>query len=180
MKISSLYLTCALLDRNFIALGNPNCVVEIMLFTLNNLLMELTGRTSQFPITALLSLFFLWPSLSWCQGKNQIAVRNGDGSGLPGIVVMIYEKGQPWCDCALGFCIASPFDKATTDKNGFAKFDKDHKDLKPNTDYVASINVECRTPQEGCQSGQQCSSNASSTPFTTDKKGKFDGFSIKK
>ncbi len=142
--------------------------------------MKQNSCTSPIPLKSFFFLLLLLPAFSFSQGKNEIVVRNADGSGIAGIVVMIYEKGQPWCGCALGFCIASPLDKETTNKNGFAKFDKGHKDLKPNTEYLATINVECRTPQDGCQSGQQCSSNASFKAFTTDKKGKFDGFEIKK
>ncbi|MBK8954369.1 MAG: hypothetical protein IPM34_02295 [Saprospiraceae bacterium] len=125
-------------------------------------------------------LFLGFTVAVWSQGKNQIGVRNNQGTGIPNILVMVFEKGAPLCACQNGKCVPIPHAQETTGKNGIAKFDKEKDSFKPNTEYLATINMMCITPQPQCNNNQQCGSNISSTPFTTDKKGKFKGFNIVK
>jgi hypothetical protein len=130
------------------------------------------------------ALFCLLPHFAFGQGKNEITVTNKEGGPLPGISVHIFESKSGKCTCFMGVCIPAPFDQDVTDKHGKASFKggKNRPDLKPNIDYVASIDDKCMTVQQRqCNNAtQDCSFSATWYMFTTDKNGKFDGFVIKK
>lgn len=142
--------------------------------------MKTKQSTFSIPLFFTFAAFFFFTQLIKAQGTNQIGVRDGEGTGIPNINVMIFEKGAPLCGCKLGFCVPIPFSQETTSKNGIAKFEKDKDVFKPNTDYLATINMMCITPQPQCNNNQQCESKIVSSLFTTDKKGKFKGFNIVK
>jgi hypothetical protein len=139
--------------------------------------------TSHLPYCAFLLFVFVLPSFLAAQGKNQIAVRDKKGTGVPGIEVMIFDPAKPLCKCEDRKCVPAPVLVAKTEKSGIAKFPKNPSGLMPNKGYTATINMVCKTPENGCEAQlqQPCGWNAPNMiPFQTDKKGDFKGFDIPK
>lgn len=139
--------------------------------------------TSHLPYCAILFFLFVLPASPFAQGKNQIAVRDNKGTGVPGIEVMIFDPAKPLCKCVDRKCVPAPVLVAKTEKNGIAKFPKNPSGLMPSKGYAATINMVCKTPENGCDAQQQqpCGWNAPNmVPFQTDKKGDFKGFDIPK
>lgn len=119
----------------------------------------------------------------YAQGKNEIAVRNGEGKNIEGVTVYILDAATLHCQCILGFCSPKLVDSDVTDKNGLAKFHGGKHKLNAKTEYYASIDASCKLSQQSqeCRNPQiDCMSFVSTQKFTTDDKGKFTGFEIKK
>jgi len=117
------------------------------------------------------------------QGKNEIAVRNGEGKNIEDVTVYILDAATLQCQCILGFCSPKLVDSDDTDKNGLAKFHGGKHKLNAKTTYFASIDASCKLSQQSkeCKNPQvDCMSFVSTQQFTTDDKGKFTGFEIKK
>ena len=135
-------------------------------------------------LTSIVALLFcLAPLALFAQGKDEIAVRTKEGTNVPKVNVHILDAATVKCQCVLGFCSPKLVDSETTDKNGIASFRGGKHKLAKSTDYWASIDDKCTLSQQvkECKDPQMhCSSSGTLIKFTTDDKGKFTGFEIKK
>ncbi len=124
----------------------------------------------------------LMPAQVFAQGSNEIAVRDGEGRPIPGVVVMLFEAAAPKCKCDGNKCVPVPIAAATTNRNGIASFrGEGGKRLKPKTDYIASISAACQTVRACSNSQQDCVfSHGTFINVKTDDKGKFPGCQITK
>jgi hypothetical protein len=123
----------------------------------------------------------IMPAQVFAQGSNEIAVRDGEGRPVPGVVVMIFEPAAPKCACNGNQCVPRPLAAATTNRNGIASFRGElAKRFKPNTDYIASINATCQTVRACSNSQQDCVFQATAKNIKTDDKAKFPGCQITK